>query len=223
MEYESFKKNGYIWPPRPEVKCPAVDLEKYDNGEFIGQPKLNGMAIVVFTNGVELEVYNRHKERMALLSNSKDIDFRGLATTGNWFVFAGEYLNKGQVGETGAIERNKFVLWEILVYNGRYLVGSTLGERLDLLETMFPCERTRITPDTMEIYDHLCWTKLDGIYKVPSYLGNFTELYNQIVKTPLYEGLLLKKKDSKLGYGTQERNNCDWQIKARRETKNYRF
>lgn len=224
MKYESFKKNGYIFPPRPEYKCPAGDLDKYDDGTYLGQPKYNGMALMVFTNGDELHCYNRHKEYMALLSKNSECDFRGMAQSKNWFVYAGEYLNKSKYGETGVKEKNKFVIWDILVWDGNYLIGSTLTERLDLLENVFPCQRAIVGAKTgVEVYDHLCCTNLNGIYKAPTYLNNFTELYKQIVKTDLYEGLVLKKKDSKLTFGMQELNNHDWQIKCRKETKSYQF
>ena len=223
MKYESFKKNGFIYPPRAEYKCPAADLEKYDNGQYFGQPKYNGMALIVFTNGEELHLYNRHKENMPLLKNNSPAEFRKLAQTSNWFVYAGEYLNKSKYGETGIKERDKFVIWDVLVWDGKYLIGSTFTERLDLLESVYPCQRAIVTNKAMEVYDHLCCTDLNGIYKAPTYTGNFNELYQQIIKTDLYEGLVLKKKDSKLEFGTQELNNHSWQIKCRKITKNYAF
>lgn len=224
LKYESFKKNGFTYPPRCEYKCPAADLNKYDNGQYLAQPKYNGSAAIVFTNGRECLVYNRHRELLALLSNFKEIEFRRLAQSKNWFVYAGEYLNKSKYGETGVKERNKFVIWDILVWDGNYLIGSTLTERLDLLENVFPCQRAIVGAKTgVEMYDHLCCTPLNGIYKAPTYMSNFTELYKQIVKVDLYEGLVLKKKDSKLTFGMQELNNHDWQVKCRKETRNYAF
>lgn len=223
MIYESFQKNGYIYPPRPEYKCPAADLAKYDNGQYLAQPKYNGTCVPIFTNGDELHVFNRHKERLALLNNYNAIEFRKLAVSKNWYVYVGEYLNKGKYGETGVKEKNKFVIWDVLVWDGKYLVGSTFSERLDLLENIFPCQRVAVSDKGMEAYDHLCCTSLNGIYKAPTYTHNFIELYKQIVKTDLYEGLVLKKKDSKLSFGTQELNNHDWQIKCRKETKIYAF
>lgn len=223
MKYESFKKNGYIYCPRAEYKCPAADLDKYDNGQYIATPKYNGMALNVFTNGEELHLYNRHKENMPLLVKNSQVEFRKLAQTKNWYVFAGEYLNKGKYGETGVKEKDKFIIWDVLVYDGNYLVGSTFSERLDLLESIFPCRRAVVTDKAVEVYDHLCCTDLHNVYKAPAYLGNFTELYKQIVKTDMYEGLILKKKDSKLEFGTQVLNNHSWQIKIRKSTLNYSF
>lgn len=46
---------------------------------------------------------------------------------------------------------------------------------------------------------------------------------NELVKTDLYEGLVLKKIESKLTFGFNEQNNSDWQIKCRKETKIYNF
>jgi hypothetical protein len=219
MKYDSFK---YFFPPRPEYKCPPDDLDKYDNGEYLASPKYNGTALVVATNGIELHVDNRHKESMPLLAKSQEIDFKGLSSSGKWVVFAGEYLNKGKYGETGEKERNKFIIWDILVHENDYLVGSTTQDRLTLLESIFPCGRMSIG-NKIEMYDHLCCTQLKGIYKAPTYLNNFRSLYKDIIKTDLYEGIVLKKKDAKLSFGLQELNNHDWQIKCRKETKLYKF
>lgn len=223
MKYESFKKNGFIFPPRAEFKCPANNLYKYDDGTYYAQPKYNGMALIAFTNGTELFLYNRHKENMPLLTKNSEVDFRGLAQSKNWFVYTGEYLNKSKYGETGIKEKDKFVIWDILVWDGNYLVGSTYTERLDLLESIYPCQRAIVTGSAIEMYDHLCCTNLNRVYKAPTYIGNFEELYQQIIKTDLYEGLVLKKKNSKLNFGLQELNNHDWQIKCRKETLNYTF
>ena len=218
MKYDSFK---YFFPPRPEYKCPPDDLDKYDNGEYIASPKYNGTAIVVATNGKECHVYNRHKEKMQLLSTFDEIDFRGLSS-GKWMVYCGEYLNKGKLGETGVKERYKFIIWDILVYENNYLVGSTTQERLDLLESIYPSQRMRVG-ETLEMYQHLCCTPLKGIYKSPAYTHNFKSIYEDIIKTDLYEGIVLKKKDAKLSYGLQELNNQDWQIKCRKPNKLYNF
>lgn len=219
MKYDKFQ---YLYPPRPEYKTPAKDLKKYDTGEYIAQPKYNGSACMIFTNGIDLHIYNRHKQ---LLSKpSPEIEFKKLAKTKKWCVFAGEYLNKGKLGETGVKEKDKFILWDVLVWNGWYLVGETLTERLDILEHNYPCKKSKVGPDgQLELYDHLCCTKYKGIYRAPTYKGNFTQLYKDVIKTDLYEGILLKKKDSKLSFGYQSLNNFDWQIKCRKETKLYDF
>lgn len=219
MNYSTYQ---YLFPPRAEVKTLPDDLHKYDTGEYIGQPKFNGSCTMVFTNGTELKVFNRHREPLSRFS--PDIEFKKLSTTGKWFVYAGEYLNKGKLGENGQKEQDKFVIWDVLVYDGNYLVGTTLEMRLSMLNSIYPCEQARVSATgQLEIYAHLCGTNLRGIYKAPSYLGDFQTLYTDLVKTDLYEGLVLKKKKSVLKMGFQSTNNQEWQIKCRKETKNYKF
>lgn len=212
---------NYIYPPRPEFKIPPKDLHTFDNGEYVVQPKYNGTCCIVFTNGSDLYVYNRHKQPISWYS--PDIDFLGLAQSDQWYVYTGEYLNKGKLGENGNKEKDKFIIWDILVWEGQYLIGENLFFRISLLENIYPCNRAIMHPQGLEIYEHLCCTEYNGIYKAPSYLSGFEKLYLDIVKTDLYEGLVLKKIETKLSYGFQEINNHDWQIKCRKETKVYNF
>ena len=87
---------NYIYPPRPEFKIPPSELYKFETGEYAVQPKYNGTCCIVFTNGEDAYVYNRHKQE---LSNcSKDIDFKGLALSDNWYVFTGATGKRRRAG-----------------------------------------------------------------------------------------------------------------------------
>jgi ATP-dependent DNA ligase len=217
----AYKTFYYIYPPRPEYKIPPKDLDTFDTGEYIAQPKYNGTCCIVFTNGKEVYVYNRHKQPMSWYS--PDIEFEKLAQSDQWYVYTGEYLNKGKLGETGTKEKDKFIIWDILVWADEYLLGDDLLTRIKLLEETFPCQRGKINEDGLEMYEHLCHTDLKNIYKAPSYMNGFSKLFKDICKTDLYEGLVIKKIDSKLSYGFQELNNHDWQVKCRKPTKVYHF
>lgn len=212
---------NYIYPPRPEYKISPEELDKFDNGKYVAQPKYNGTCCIVFTNGEDTHIYNRHKNPLS--SYSKDIQFDKLAKSKDWYVYTGEYLNKGKLGENGEKEKDKFIIWDVLVWEGKYLIGEVLLDRIALLEHIYPCNRAVLKPEGLEIYEHLCCTEFEGIYKAPTYMGNFNKLYEDIVKVDLYEGLVLKKIETKLTYGFQEINNHDWQIKCRKETKVYKF
>ena len=212
---------NYIYPPRPEYKIQPKDLDTFDIGEYVVQPKYNGTCCIVFTNGTDVYVYNRHKNPMSWYS--PDIDFKGLAHSDQWYVYTGEYLNKGKLGENGTKEKDKFIIWDILVWANQYLIGDALLTRINLLEETYPCQRAKISEDGLEMYEHLCHTNLNGIYKAPTYMNGFTKLFEDISKTDLYEGLVLKKIESKLSYGFQMLNNHDWQIKCRKPTKVYHF
>ena len=71
---DTISKFNYIYPPRPEYKIPPKDLDNFDTGEYIVQPKYNGTCCIVFTNGKEVYVYNRHKQPLSWYSS--DIEFK---------------------------------------------------------------------------------------------------------------------------------------------------
>lgn len=218
VRYENY---SYLYPPRPIQTTKHTELAKYDNGEFIAQPKYNGSCCNVFINEKELIVMNRHNGK--LTSDYSNIDLKGLHSGKGWMVLCGEFLNKNKKGEDGNSFNLKFVIWDILVYNGQYFIGSTFEERLQLIGKLFPCSSILVGADKMESYKHLCCTKFKNVYVAPAYAGNFEWLYNDIVDTDLYEGLVLKRRNAKLTYGLNEKNNNEWQIKCRKPTKNYSF
>ncbi len=222
VRYESY---SYLFPPRPIQTTKHTELGKYDNGQFIAAPKYNGDCSNVFISEKEVIVMNRHKEKMK--GDYSKVDFRGMYDglgCKGWLVISGEFLNKSKKGEDGKLFNLKFIIWDILVYNGDYMIGSTFGYRVELLEKLFPSTKMMVKKDKkMEMYKHLCCTMYNDIYKAPAYYSGFEKLYNDIVNTDIYEGVLLKRIDGKLSYGLNTNNNNSWQIKCRKETKNYQF
>jgi ATP-dependent DNA ligase len=218
MKYDKY---SYLFPPRPVQTTKHTELGKYDNGDFVVQPKYNGTCCNVFISKDELVVMNRH--RGEITSNYSKIDFKGLHRGEGWIVLCGEFLNKNKKGEDGNPFNLKFVIWDILVYNSAYLLNSTLESRLQLLESLYPCSSMLVGKNDIKCFKHLCCTKHDNVYRAPTYLNNFEALYHDIVDVDLYEGLVMKRKNAKLSLGLRENNNSDWQIKCRKPTKNYAF
>jgi hypothetical protein len=218
MKYSKFM---YLYPPRPVQTIHPSELNKYDDGTFIAQPKYNGTCCLVFISETDLIVMNRH--RGTIFSDYKNIDFRGMYRGKGWMVVCGEFLNKNKKGEDGNPFNLKFIIWDILVYNGEYLIGSTFGDRIKLIEDLYPCSKMRVSGSKLEHFEHLCMTNHKNIFIAPTYNRNFQVLYNSIVDTDLYEGLVLKRADAKLTYGLSEKNNNGWQIKCRKPTKSYKF
>lgn len=218
MKYDSFR---YIYPPRPVQTIQWTELPKYDNGQFIAQPKYNGSCCVLFLNEDSMRVMNRHNGLIS--SNYNEIDLRGLYSGKGWMVICGEFLNKNKKGEDNNPFNLKFIIWDILVYDGNYMIGSTISERLTLLENLFPTTSSIVVGSAIKSFNHLNVTRYTNVFKAPTYSGYFPELYQSIVDTDLYEGLVLKRKDAKLNFGFSEKNNNEWQIKCRKPTKNYDF
>jgi len=107
----------YIYPPRPRNAIHDSELDSWDNGSLVGQVKLNGSNISIYTNGTKHIVMNRHGQRLTnfqLTDNEiKDI-YRG---TGEWIVINGEYLNKNKYNENKKVFNHKLIIFDILVYN----------------------------------------------------------------------------------------------------------
>src|SRR3990172_12122313 len=93
MKYTEFT---YLSPPRPEAKISIATLDKYDNGDFFGSPKLNGSNCTIYLNSSEKNylVYNRHGEKMSLYDTK--IPFEKLYRGKGWLAINGEYMNKSK-------------------------------------------------------------------------------------------------------------------------------
>lgn len=207
-----YHKYRYIYPPRPEINLPSSELIKYDNGLWLGQPKLNGSNITIFTNGTEIYLYNRHNSPLSNVKMTNQ-EFLSLYRGNGWFVLNGEYMNKSKINSKGEAFNHKLVIFDVLVYNGIQTVGMTFGERIDLLNKMFKTEE----------YDGFINKISDNIYMVKSFYQNFDQTYQKIIQTDMYEGWVLKKIGAKLKNGLSEKNNTDSQMKFRKPTKNYSY
>lgn len=210
-KYTNFK---YIYPPRPKNAISPEDLNFWDNGTLIAQPKLNGSNCVIFTDGDSFFVMNRHKQRLTnfKIGNSELSEiYRG---NGEWMIINGEYMNKSKNDENDNVFNHKLVIFDILAYNGEYLVGSTFSERIQLLNNIYGQEKSE--------KDYL-YKISNNIYRVKSYLTEFEKIFQDFIKVDMLEGLVMKRGNAKLEIGTSELNNVKSQLKCRKPTKNYKY
>lgn len=209
-----YNKFIYIYPPRPKNAIPSDELDFWDNNTLLSQPKLNGSNSLIFTNGEKVIVMNRHNQTLTNVRVTTDEIKSIYKGNGEWMVLNAEYMNKSQNDETGKPFNHKFVIFDILVLEGNYLVGTTFEQRVAILNDLYgqvDCEK-----------EHLYGIS-ENIYRVKSYSGNFLELYNDLIKIDMYEGLVMKRKNAKLELGTNEMNNVRSQLKCRKPTKNYAY
>ena len=203
----------YIYPPRPENPVNPTELDSWDDGMLIAQPKLNGSNMVLFMDGTNCFTYNRHAERMSNVQVDKS-EFMELYQPFGWMVLNGEYLNKSKSDENGQVFNHKFVIFDILVHQGQYLVGTTFAQRIKLLDDLFgqnPSDK-----------DYLFQIS-ENIYRVKSYDAGFRGLFNNLTKIDMVEGLVCKRKSGKLEVGSSQKNTTKSQIKFRKPTKNYKY
>jgi hypothetical protein len=212
MKYLSYR---YIYPTRPKNAIPDSDLNFWDNGSLIAQPKLNGSNTTIYTNGIIYMVMNRHNQRLTNFQLPQDelkSLFRG--DEGKWLVLNCEYLNKSKQDENRVVFNHKLVIFDILVYNSDYLVGQTFEQRIKLLDDLYGQK------DSEKSY---LYSISDDVYRVKSFESGFKSLFDNLTQIDMVEGLVLKRKNAKLEIGNTENNNTKSQLKARKPTKLYKF
>lgn len=209
-KYENYR---YIYPCRPKNSIPDSELDFWDNNSLIAQPKINGSNCVIFTNGQRFIVMNRHNQRLTNFQIN-EFELKDLYRGSGWLILNGEYLNKSKSDETGNSFNHKFVIFDILCFNGEYLLGKTFEERIQLLDKLYG-KRTSEK-------DYLFGIS-ENVYRVKSYETGFKFLYDVLTPIDMIEGLVLKRKNAKLEIGSTENNNTKSQLKARKPTKLYKF
>jgi len=204
----------YIFPPRPKNAISPDDLNFWDNGTLICQPKLNGSNCLIFTNGQKIIVMNRHNQRLTNFQLS-DAEVKNLYRgNGGWMILNGEYLNKSKSDETGQAFNHKFVIFDILCYDGDYLVGKTFEERVNLLDTLYDC---------IESEKDYLYSISTNVYRVKSYRDGFKSFFDKYTPIDMIEGVVLKRANARLELGATEQNNIKSQLKSRKPTKNYKY
>lgn len=212
MRYDKFR---YLFPPRPKNPIDPSELDFFDNNTLIGQPKINGSNCVLFTDGRQTLVMNRHNSRLTGFNlNQDELNSLYRGEKGEWMVLNGEWLNKSKKDETGNVLNHKLVIFDILVYKSDYLVGSTFSERIDILTDLYG--------EKVSDKDYL-YSISDNVYRVKNYESNFQEIFNHLSQIDFVEGLVLKRKNAKLEIGNTENNNTKSQIKCRKKTKLYKY
>lgn len=219
--YLDFK---YYYPPRPEQKISREELDKYEKtGEWIAQPKSNGSMCEIFISPEgQVRNFGRHFNEHLNHFNMNLDEFRKLNTTGKWMILIGEFMNKNKFDADGKQGFNLvFVLFDIMVYDGVYLLGTTFQNRIELLDKLY------VQKDFNEYYTQIS----ENIYRARTYDSNFKAIWDKISETEtrikkqlnrnaeddvfILEGLVLKKKYAKLEEGKGEKNNTLSQLKCR--------
>jgi ATP-dependent DNA ligase len=140
-------------------------------------------------------------------------DLKRLHRGAGVMVLVGEYLNKSQKDFKGRPLAG-FVIFDILVYNGKHLLGSTFQERQELLDTLFPFGNS---------FDRFMDNVSQNVYRAKNFTSDFESLWKEATKVQMYEGFVLKRPNGILENGFREANNTGWQLKIRKPTKNYKY
>lgn len=212
-----------MFPPRPKNPIHPNAIDEFDNGMMFAQPKLNGSQGILYINEQDFDFRNRHKE---ILTNVKidPTELKNLHRGTGDMILCGEYLNKNKNHKTGEFN-HKYILFDILMYDGVHLIGKTFKQRQDILRNLFYTNSTEFDGLIRKV------SGFDNIFIVETFEKDFKNFYNVLTEKdskgedihPVYEGLVIKDRNSKLEYGFSQDNNHKSQVKVRKPTKNYAF
>lgn len=212
MKQKPYGSFLYRYPPRPETKTTPEGIASFERMGYWAQPKLNGSCSEIYTDGTQVIFMGRHKDTFSR-NLIPQADLRSVHRGKGWTVLVGEYMNKSKKGADGKKFDGCFVIFDILVHNGVYLLGTTFRERQELLEELYP----------MTMVDDFIGKVSENIYRVKCFRSGLSELWKKIVKIDMYEGWVLKRHDGKLEEGVRPNNNMGWQAKVRKATLNYKY
>lgn len=209
MKFEKFQ---YIYPPRPETSTKfGGDLYRkiQRDQSHIAQLKINGQRnlIYIYPDG-KIELWNRHKEHHR---NYKTPGWLEAELKAAVKVEAGKFtvIDSELVHAKDASVKNTFYLYDLLVLNGDYLLGSTYIDRHRALTDIM---------GTSELGDGWRYVLSEHIWVA----GNITpDLWDEMWKwtdISWVEGYVLKNPMGRLLPGFTSNNNSSWMIRCRKRS-----
>jgi len=205
------------FPPRPTASIPPTRIAEFDG--WIAQRKFNGTRTVTFvTPEGDVVLRTRHREEHraysitdAMVESVGSLDL----ARGKWHVLDGELLHS----KTTRV-KDRLVLFDVLVHEGRYLVGTTVEERLPLLRAITRAPSTHETETGSEIA--LLAAPTLWVAETFADQDRYGEIYEQALGLDELEGVVLKNPRGRLSPGVSEANNGEWIVRVRKPHKNYR-
>lgn len=208
MKYSTY---SYLWPPRPDNAISPDMLTAMERQGMVAQVKLNGTcSVIAVSPDKEIVAKNRHKEDHKLWTpnRAKMKAFTSLPGSG-WYVFVAELMHSKVPGL-----RDINYVHDILVHDGKYLVGVTQAERHAILCRLFRTDQAR--------QEYGYWVIDETTWVARQFTNGFKALYDSLDR-PQDEGLVLKQPTDRLRLCTRQNANNAGMLKSRKKHKNYSF
>lgn len=205
-----------LYPPRPGTSVQPNTLAGYPG--WWAQRKYNGTRTMVYLSPEgDLALYSRHREPLKTYSCSPALrsGLSQIQSSSGWTVLDGELLHSKTKGL-----KDRLVVFDLLVHEGKYLLGSTYKKRYEILATSLksPTQLEQHSGRGLALQTSLCVS----LWLAPI-LPVTQESYSELLDLDEIEGLVLKNPGGVLLPGTRPDNNGDWLIRVRKPHKNYRL
>lgn len=205
MIYDKFL---YLYPPVPTKALLPGLMGFYQSKGWVGQIKKNGVCgIFAVSPDKQITCMNRHNgiHKTWVLPPSLRTFFEKLPN--GWFYFVGEIMHL----KTGHI-KDTIYLYDCLVSNGDYLVGSTFTHRYNILKSLW-----EYSADNNQYL-----SVSDNFWIASNYDLGFEKIYKGL-SNPEDEGLVLRDPNAKLELCTSASSNTNSILKCRKGNSNYGF
>lgn len=211
LRFDEFRP---IYPPRPELNINPATLGRYRG--FIAQYKYNDFrALLYILPDGSISLLNRYRQLMRyVMSDAMKKAIQAIRVKpGYFYVFDG-----GLMIRAGKV-RDRLILWDILVHENEYLVGTTYRDRYRLLFQIMG-EPNRFERET----GHKVALQVNRyVWIAHSFTDQFEERYRSAIVLDEIEGLVLKNPAGRLEQGIFEHNNGSWMIRVRKPSALYTF
>ena len=217
IPYKEFRP---IFPPHPAAKWKPEDLGAVSG--YVAQYKYDDWRALtfIFPDG-DIQFYGRNRARLARYRPPAGMiqALRSLKYERGKF----QVLDGGLLHYKTERVKDTLVLWDVLVHNGEYLIGTTFAQRYRILEEMTgqPKHWIHLTAGELRIPVALQIAKY--LWLAPVFTSNFVELYRNASQLPEVEGLVLKNPNAPLERALQRDGNAAWMLRARKPEIHYRF
>lgn len=192
----------YWYPNRPLLQTRDF-LGRMDRGEIPGdwwaEPKWNGDRLVLVLDMGTWLFYGRYgASPLAYKAPGGVIEELEVLGLGDGLQLDGELIHK----HTKAV-KNRIILWDVYVMGGER-VREDAGTRRQWMDRL-----------PMDGFKH--------VQRAQVITSDFERNYDELTKRDEIEGLVFKRSDGMIEWNAVKSPDVAWQIKVRKEKKNYRF
>lgn len=195
--------------PRPKGRIRPEQLPAYEKtGNWIIQRKYNGHKNTIYISGDQVDFYNKGAKFLRYKMPEKlRKQFAALNLKGKCWL-DGELLHP--------TVKDTVVLYDALQLDGKYLIGKTQIERLNLLSEV--C----VNPQQL-CSSGVALQVSDNIWLAEWWDKDFACHFEEFLDLDLIEGLVLRRKKGRLMNMGHLPYETDDQIRCRKNSKKYRF
>jgi hypothetical protein len=181
----------------------------YEKEGWIAQYKKNGTCAVIGVGPDHQFMWmNRHHDHLKWTPTERIAGMLWeIFGSGKWTVLVGELLHSKVKGI-----RNKLYLFDYIVLEGEYQLGTTFREREKILQDRFE--------PYVEAESESHWLATDDVWLAKTQHFGLEEIFRSMDK-PEDEGLVLKDPDGKLRDCERLKTNGHWQVKVRHPKANF--